>query len=73
MTLDVHAPMQYVTPECPACGQASRIEVDPVAIQAWMHGMHIQEAFPYLNASKRELIKSGFHAACWNAVFGEDE
>ncbi len=39
----------------------------------WQSGEFIQDAFPYLNANQRELIKTGIHPECWDKMFGNED
>lgn len=34
---------------------------------------HIQEIFPYLTSSEREMLISGICEKCWNELFAEPE
>jgi len=39
---------------------------------AWQNGTLIQDAFPMLDASQREFIKTGITPQEWDNMFGED-
>jgi hypothetical protein len=39
----------------------------------WQTGMLIQDAFPMLDASQREFIKTGITPQEWDNMFGDDE
>ncbi len=40
---------------------------------AWQNGTLIQDAFPMLDASQREFIKTGITPQEWDSMFGNDE
>lgn len=46
------------------------VKYDETDWQAWKNGMLIQNAFPYLNAGEREMIKTGICGACWDRMLG---
>jgi hypothetical protein len=62
---------------CPRCHRPSEVrKLDPFAVQAWIGGMHVQEAFPHRSVSDRETMMSGLHDECfelWFAPQAEDE
>lgn len=65
----------YIGRKCPFCGQYHEVlvYVDESYI-AWENGdLLVQEAFPYLTASEREILISGICPTCWDKVFGSDE
>ena len=63
--------MKVTTPPCISCGETSEVEVDSNRYQAWQAGTLIQNAFPAFTADERELLMTGTHPACWNAMFPE--
>ena len=58
---------------CPFCGHANEIEVNEADYWNWQNGELVQNAFPYLTASKREMLISGICPKCWAKTFGEEE
>ena len=62
-------------PTCLHCGNGSQTRVDWLAYALWQGGELIQNAFPQLNASQREMMMSGTHPYCWKEMFekGEDD
>lgn len=67
-----------VCPTCPYCGKQPRINLSPedeAAYHAWepRRGPFIQDALPNLSADERELLLTGTHPECWNAMFPPDE
>ena len=61
------------TPRCCFCGERSKIWVDLSAYSAWQSGTLLQDAFPNVSPSERELLKMGTHPACWDAMFGDPD
>lgn len=59
-----------ITTTCPWCSQQSSFEVDAKGHQEWKAGKLIQEAFPSMDASKRESLISGICHNCWEETFG---
>lgn len=62
-----------VITRCPFCGKAHEIEVNEIDYLDWEDGMLAQNAFPYLDANKREMLISGICPDCWNGMFGQEE
>ena len=56
---------------CPICGKLSYVSVNIEDYIAWVNGELIQNAFPYLSATRREQLISGFCPSCQTKVFGE--
>lgn len=54
---------------CPECGKRGQVVVDEQAYFDWKNGMLIQDAMPNLSADERELLITGTHPACWEAMF----
>ncbi|MFY3742238.1 MAG: hypothetical protein HMLIMOIP_002702 [Candidatus Nitrosomirales archaeon] len=46
--------------------------LDEEALIKWHYGMFIQDAFPELTPGERELIQTGTHSECFDAMFDED-
>lgn len=65
--------INIVTPNCVVCGKAGMLRVSARGYTDWMLGANIQEAFPSLDADQRELLVSGTHAHCWEAMKIEDD
>lgn len=41
--------------------------------QRWVNGELIQNAFPYLNADQREILKTGIDSESWDEMFAGSE
>ena len=65
--------MTTITKPCIHCNETSAITVDAAAHRRWRSGALIQDAFPDMDADTRELLISGIHPACWDAMFGDDQ
>jgi len=61
------------TRPCIRCKQRSVIVVEDREYERWRAGAFVQDAFPNLSLTSRELIVSGTHEACWRTLFGEEE
>lgn len=59
--------------DCPFCGTTHEVGVDYEDFIRYQDGAPAQVAFPYLNATEREVIISGMCPDCQKKVFGEDE
>lgn len=55
---------------CPFCGHTNFIEVNESDYFDWDDGALIQNAFPYLSADEREMLKTGICPTCWEKMFG---
>ena len=64
ITIEVH---------CPFCGHVSILGVDAKDCIAWKNGGLVQDCFPYLDASEREILISGLCFKCQDEVFGSDD
>jgi len=78
MSVQVHVlyrklPATQIENTCPHCGDLNRIILEDDKLTAWWKGAFIQDAFPDLSDAERELIKTGTHKECWNAMFGNEE
>jgi hypothetical protein len=59
-----------VSKTCPVCSKGSVVEVERDQFEAYLNGALLQEAFPTLGASQREMVKTGIHPSCWeNMMF----
>lgn len=60
-------------PRCPVCGEAETVLVEETAYDRWVNGALVQDAFPTMDKDVRELLVSGTHPACWDALFDVDD
>ena len=61
------------TKRCIVCGQRSLIEVDAEGLQRFCEFATVQDAFPTFDADQRELLITGTHAHCFEAIAGGDD
>ncbi len=61
------------TSPCIICSETSDLFVDLDSYLAWQNGMLIQDAFPELPLSERELLVTGTCAKCWDKMFEGEE
>ena len=61
------------TPPCIQCKQTSIVILTDEEHSALFRNMSIQEALPDRDADFRELVKTGTHPACWDAMFPDEE
>lgn len=54
-------------------GNTHLMDVKMVDLAAYEDGAHIQDAFPYLTASQRELMLTGLTDDMWDEMFGDEE
>jgi hypothetical protein len=54
-------------------GNTHLMDVKMVDLAAYEDGAHIQDAFPYLTASQRELMLTGLTDDMWGEMFGDEE
>lgn len=58
---------------CDYCGRDYELKVNQKDYQLWKQGsLLIQDAFPYLNPSERELLISHCCGVCWNSIMIND-
>lgn len=60
-----------LTTTCPFCGQISQIKVYEEDYVRWQEGELIQNCFPYLNATQREILISHICPSCQRTIFQE--
>ena len=61
------------TKTCVVCNEYEIWSLDRQAVESWQGGELIQNAFPDMSMSERELLISGTHPACWDKLFPEEE
>ena len=64
----------YQLKQCMWCKTSPEVMMlDPDKLRRWNQGEHVQNVWPEMSAGDRELLISGTHDACWQAMFSEDE
>lgn len=61
--------MTVRTIKCVECGKPVTVEYDSGDYSDWKNGKYIQDAFPYLTADEREMLKTGICHDCWAKMF----
>lgn len=62
------------TKECMFCGKTGKVEVTDAELFAYKtQPGFIQNVLPRLSEGEREMLISGTHSECFDAMFGEDE
>jgi hypothetical protein len=61
------------TPVCPNCGKVSFLKLPAQKLMDWASGKLIQEVFPDMHPDVLELLITGTHPECWDAIFGDFE
>lgn len=64
------------TPKCVMCNTTSVVQLTEAEYGALHAGKLIQDALPHWGNDTRELLLSGTHPTCWNAMvadFDEEE
>lgn len=57
--------------KCRCCGKEHPVRLYLNDLEAWQNGDKlVQEAFPYLSPSKRELLLTRTCPECWDNMFG---
>ena len=58
--------------ECCHCGEESWFRITEKEYEAWItNDGYIQDVFPHMSNEDREVMISGTHPDCWNAMFPE--
>lgn len=63
----------FLSGHCQVTGEPWSLCVDQKAYQEWQDGMLIQNAFPDMPYTDRELLISGTSAEGWKLLFGDDD
>jgi len=67
------APSVFVRNSCFHCKKDNQIRISRSDYNRRMRGDFAQDIWPNLSIDDRELIISGTHPECWQAIFGKDE
>lgn len=58
---------------CRHCSHKEEVRIERVDFERYFSGVLLQNAFPYLSASQRELMKTQICGTCWKKFFPEEE
>ena len=56
---------------CFSCGKVSIMILNKTDYNSWKTKVYVQQAFPYLTASQREMVINGMHPECFDKLFPE--
>jgi hypothetical protein len=69
--------IRVYTQRCIYCGNGGWVEMTyPQYAEGQQHlrdGWFVQDAFPFLSAGEREMLITGTHPECWDAMMGDDQ
>jgi hypothetical protein len=65
--------VRYETRACCMCGKSSVMDLEQAAFVAWKAGVYVQDAFPMFTPDQREVLITGTHPECWDALFPDEE
>lgn len=74
--LDGQDPRDFVQVKCLPCvycGVTTTVSVLKSSAMRWNAGEMVHEAFPDLAPSIRELLLTGTHGECWDAMFPDED
>lgn len=63
----------HITQPCIMCGETSQVEVEVADLLRWRQGALVQDVWPHWTDGQRELLISGTHDACFDALFAEPD
>ena len=67
------ATVQYITKPCMVCGKTTGLTLDLDKVQLWRDGALVQNVWPEWTPGERELLITGTHDECWDAMFSDEE
>lgn len=65
--------VSYTTPSCMLCKAATVLELTAQEATDLQSGVYLQNALPLRDEDFRELVLTGTHAHCWDAMFPEED
>lgn len=66
------ARITITTPNCIRCGRTGHLDVAPDEAAALATGEPVHQALANHPRQEREMLISGTHPKCWEALFGAD-
>jgi hypothetical protein len=67
---EVETPYPFICQRCIRCGKTETVELTLEEITALRADLKVPDALPNRDSDFRELIITGIHAECWEAIFG---
>lgn len=65
--------IEISTKSCMMCNKKGTVNVDVEGYELYSSGVMVQDAFPELSDDVREMIITGTHPECWDAMFPDEE
>jgi hypothetical protein len=65
-------PVNFITPMCIWCRETAIVKVPYSAYLKWLNGEAVQDAYKDLPTDDRELLISGTHPKCWDAIMAAE-
>jgi hypothetical protein len=65
--------IEVTCPPCFLCQKRGTVRVIESQFRAWQAGELIQRAMPEMTADNREMLITGTHPDCWDAMMGEED
>jgi NOL1/NOP2/fmu family ribosome biogenesis protein len=66
---DTTLTVTLTTQACLYCGKTSEVELDLEKVRRWQAGEHVQNVWPEMTTDEREVLITGIHGPCWDAIF----
>ena len=63
----------FTTRPCIVCDLTSVVKLDAAKVARWEAGELVQNVWPDMPATQRELLITGTHPACWDELFSDDD
>lgn len=64
--------VKVIEVKCIGCGVVSHLQVNALGLER-LKTVHVQHAFPELNADEREMVLTGTHTKCWDEMMMDDD
>jgi hypothetical protein len=58
---------------CDVTKETYKVTVPKAGVEAWLSGMHIQDAMPGVSPDDREFLMSGISPAGWDRIFKDED
>lgn len=65
--------INVVCEKCLVCAERATVQVPYDSWVEWQAGMHVQDAFPQLSPGIREVLISGTHPKCFDALMADED
>ena len=65
--------IEVLTPDCIVCGDATMLRLENDLYLRWLNGELVQDIWPAKTAGEREVMITGTHPVCWEAMFPPED